>query len=853
MGSAKVTIRQQDRTLTIPSLSSVYGGIAIRANKGKIGEPFLVTGEDELIDNFGEPLLASTGYYSAMTYLGESNKLWVVRAAHEDVKYSVALVRSKVSNIPTDPIIDGYIPDPIVKPLDGGMTQEELDSYIFPLYSTDRIYELAENTIFANADDTTKVRLNNLDGLKVGDKLVFNTGDINSLNNDNIAYGIVDLYTQDLTYDKITVDTAISGGEGVEVFKDDGEGNLTAYPNHPKVVRDFTSSKEILVDNADYIANGDLISIGGATATFESKEVYQEVGSFVELDNKVTLTKDYKVYKILQDKMEDRDAFLVASANQGKWGNKISIGIAPAKDDIELGAFLVLVYYDGVQVETWKVSRKQVINGNGDQLYLEDVINGKSKYILVKNNVADVSYIDGEPELPLFTNYSLWLQNPTDLFQKQSITLEENLLQGHTEVKLNSVAGLAVGNRIKFEIDINDKLSSEYKILSIDSNNNTIILDRPIVEVEINKEIIDENGSTYTASLYKFDDTVTDLANGIKNGVQYYPLTKLDKVYYNYPMGVSFSISGIDGKLVDAGANLMKGGDDGSPVTVSDMVNAIKLLSNREETPVTLLLDGGYTVPAYAQALYEVAKNHDLTHVYLSSDINAELSANYKNEIVDYKASLNLNTEKASVFTGWLKVLDEYNQKELYIAPDGFAAASQVFTTDNYAMWYPAAGWKRGKIVALDITRKFSEGDRDWFVDNRINPIRYKKGSGLVIWGNETLISNPSPLQLRSVAMLLIYIKYGLYEALENVEFDLNDETTWSLVEGSIDGFMRDDVQAKRGVYSYRVAVKDVITDTDIANRRMPVFLGIQPTMDIKEIPVTLAIYNKGQKIEVSV
>jgi hypothetical protein len=44
-------------------------------------------------------------------------------------------------------------------------------------------------------------------------------------------------------------------------------------------------------------------------------------------------------------------------------------------------------------------------------------------------------------------------------------------------------------------------------------------------------------------------------------------------------------------------------------------------------------------------------------------------------------------------------------------------------------------GWERGRIRGLDVKVRFTEGDRDFLVDNRINPIRYKEGSGLVIWG----------------------------------------------------------------------------------------------------------------------
>lgn len=856
MSSAKVIIKEQDRSTIVPSFPGLYGGIALRASKGPVNEPFLVTSENELIDVFGEPLLSSTGFYSAIAYLGESNKLWTVRAVHDDCRYSAALVRSKVNPIPTDIPIGSYIADPIVKPLESGLTQKQLDSYQFPLYHTNRVYKAASNTIFEASTDSKRIRVNNFTGLKVSDNIVLSADTIDTLNNDNPYVQITSMDVETLSFDKATVSSAISGTKGTEVFKveTDGNGNetLVAYTGNPTVQRDFNNSKTILLDNADYIAKNDTIDIGGARATFVKKTAYTEDAYMLTVDNIVSVDDTMHIYIIAQSEFEDRDSFLVTSANQGKWGNKLSIAIAPSKDYADIGGFKIVVYYDGVNVETWEVSRQQVKDGFGNSLYLEDVINGKSAYINVVDNPGDRDFETDMPEVPLMTDYSLWIQEPSDLFLAQNIILQENLLKGHVEVKLSSVAGLDMGTRIKFEVDINNALSSEYKVQSVDSVNNTLVLDRPIVEEEIDKAFYNETGGEVQARVFKFDPTFQDAANGVKNGVQYYKVSKLDKVIYNYPLNSNFVISGIVGKLVDAGANMPLGGFDGSAVTVADMVNAIKTLSNNEDTPCTLLMDGGFTHPAYAQALLEVAESQNLTHCYISCDPMAEKSANYTTAIVDYKASTMLNTEKASFFTGWVKVLDTYNQKEVWVAPDGFAAASQSFTTRNFAMFYPAGGWTRGKFSALDVQVKFSEGDRDWLVDNHINPIRYKKGSGLVIWGNETMLSKPSPMQLRSVAMLLIMIKYSVDAMLEYKTFELNDEGTWSSVEGAINGFMRDEIQAKGGVYDYQVAVKDVITDSDIDNRTMPVFIGIQPTSDIKLIPVTLAIYNKSADISVS-
>jgi len=863
MGSAKVIIKQQDRSTIVPSLPGIYGGIVIRARKGEVNKPILVTSESELVDKFGIPDTRYPEFYSAITYLQQSDKLWVVRAAHNDVKYSAALVRSKVIYPDTtNPLADFTDEMRIVQPLKDGLTEEELKNYQFPLYEGNRVYEDYSNKIHVlDRIQNGIVQVDNLADLKVGDKISFsdsvqNIDVINSPDTDDgellWLFTIKELKTETNEYDEVDVDSAIKAEKGTEIYKVDSNGNYIAYPNHPKVAISSQDDSSVIVDNADYIQPGDKIAIGigGPSANVEEKTKTTINEYYIILDKEYSDDLIPKmVLKLIQSEHEERDSFLVTGANPSVDFNKVSIGIAPSKNYEE--AFNILVYYDGVLVETWEVTKEDFIDGFGNQLYLEDVINGKSKYIKVLDN-------KNNPNKPLYTDHSYWRRLSEDYFKDTGIQIEENILRGHTQVKVNTTNGLSVGDRIKFKYDIdrygNPVISKEYKIQSIDASNNQIFLDRPLEEEEIDRFYYLDDGGEETppqhTTILKFDKTYNDTQNGIYHGVKYYPITELDKVFYNYPIGKIITIGDYQGTLLDAGANLLMGGSEGSPVTLGDMVNALNTLSNRGETPVTLLMQGGYYNPAYAQALVEIAKKQDLTHVYLSSDPNAEDMADWKTALVNYMSSLNLDTEKASLFAGWVKIFDRYNQKYVWVGPDAFAAAAQSYTQRNYEMWYPAAGWLRGKITVIDSKIKPDEGTRDYLIDNKINPIKYVKGSGFVIWGNRTLYTKPSPLNDRNVAMLLIVIKYGLKNMLEYKLFELNTERTWNEVETSIRNFL-DDIKAKNGLYDYQVAVKSIITPEDIDNNRMPVFVGIKPTRAIKEIPVTLAIYNMGAKIEV--
>lgn len=858
--SAKVIISEQDRSVIVPSLNGVYAGIVIVSDKGPVNTPVLVTSTNQLLDLYGTPNpRLGVSMYSALTYLSQGNKLWVTRATHNDSKYAAALIRSKILPIPTEKTGTITADHLIVNPLLSGLTQEELNQYQFPVYMTNKEYEAVDNTIFEASTQLQRVRVNNATGISVGDNLSFSDTTLEELNDnqdsvgeDTLTVKVTGIITSVLEFDNGIMAEPVTVVAGTAIRKVDPDTQeVSTYPGNPVVVRDATNSTNILISDADYIAHGDKLDIGGVQVIMNEKNLYKEDATYLELDNLVSVTTTDSIFRVIQNEFEDRDAFLVTAYNQGDWGKNLSIGITPSKN--YTSAFNILVYFKGVLVETWEVSRKHELDGFGRQMYLEQKINGKSAYIMVHDNEANVD-ADGNPTMPLNTDYSLWRKNPEDVFIDSGNNLVENLLKGHVEVKLSSVTNLTLGTRVKFVVGDDLKLSKEYKILSFDSVNNTAILDRKIEEDQISKQWTDKTGSKITTKMFYFKSDNNDSAEGIVNGVRYYAIKVINNVYYNYKLNSSFIISGEAGTLLSPGANMPDGGTNGSSVTIGDLITALNKMDNKEKTPINLFMDGGFATPAYAQAISAIAQKHGLMHGYLSTDLSSEEGVNYLTDIVAYKNSTQLNTHLCSMFSGWIKIYDSYNQLEVWVSPESFAAAAQSFTTRNYNMFTPAAGWTRGKITGgLDVRVKFSEGDRDFLVDNRINPIRSKDGSGLVIWGNETLLVKPSPMQLRSVAMLLIVIKTGLEGMLEYKTFDLNNENTWSIVEGSLDAFMRDEIKAKGGVYNYVVAIKDIITPSDLDNRRMPVFLGIQPTMDIQEIPVTLAIFNNTVDIQVSV
>lgn len=89
----------------------------------------------------------------------------------------------------------------------------------------------------------------------------------------------------------------------------------------------------------------------------------------------------------------DEAVFTFTAENAGKWGNDIEVNFSEDVGGSE-DFFNLLVNYDGTLVESFKVSRDpDMRDGYGNNLYVETVVNKRSKYIRVVDSPLGVSTI----------------------------------------------------------------------------------------------------------------------------------------------------------------------------------------------------------------------------------------------------------------------------------------------------------------------------------------------------------------------------------------------------------------------------------------------------------------------------
>lgn len=296
-------------------------------------------------------------------------------------------------------------------------------------------------------------------------------------------------------------------------------------------------------------------------------------------------------------------------------------------------------------------------------------------------------------------------------------------------------------------------------------------------------------------------------------------------------------------------------GVEGSSPSSSHWVDAADKYDNASSYPITCLIDSGQSNAAdiaYPTKLISIVENRRDCVTFLSTPITEEQKTDYIGALTQYRDQLS-STSYAALYTPHVKITDRFNDRKLYVSPDGYAAASLSFSAYNYELWFPVAGNKRGRILGVeDVTQRFQDGEMDRLYEKGINPIRFKPGEGIVIWGQKTLQTRPSALDRLNVRLLCIVIQPAIKVLLEDFLFDFNTVETRSLAVSAIESYMRR-VKARQGVTDFYVVSDDTNnTDNDIDNHIMNVDLFIKPTISAEYINFTTIITRSGVSFEVA-
>lgn len=292
-------------------------------------------------------------------------------------------------------------------------------------------------------------------------------------------------------------------------------------------------------------------------------------------------------------------------------------------------------------------------------------------------------------------------------------------------------------------------------------------------------------------------------------------------------------------------------GANGSAAAAANYITGYNLFRNSEEVDVSLILGGaiGQTVATHLiNNIAEVRKDCIVCLSPESSDVvnNASYDNKEADDIVSFRNSLP-STSYAVLDSGWKYQYDKYNDLYRYVPANGDTAGLMVRTDTTRDPWYSPAGFNRGQIKnVVKLAYNPRKSARDTLYKNGVNPIVTFPGQGTVLFGDKTLLSQPSAFDRINVRRLFIVLEKAIAIAAQGQLFEFNDEFTRAQFVNIVEPFLRD-VQGRRGITDFRVVCDETNNTPEVIDRNE--FIGdifIKPARSINFIQLNFVAVRTG-------
>lgn len=292
-------------------------------------------------------------------------------------------------------------------------------------------------------------------------------------------------------------------------------------------------------------------------------------------------------------------------------------------------------------------------------------------------------------------------------------------------------------------------------------------------------------------------------------------------------------------------------GADGSAPTAGQTIAAYDLFKNPESVDISFVIGGtaGQTVATYLiNSIAEVRKDCVVCISPPSTTVvdNNSFAGKEVQDIVAYRNTLPSSTY-AVLDSGYKYQYDKYNDVYRYVPLNGDTAGLMVRTDSVRDPWFSPAGFNRGNIKnTIKLAFNPNKAERDVLYKNSINPVVTFPGQGTVLYGDKTLVSQPSAFDRINVRRLFIVLEKAISTAANFTLFEFNDDFTRAQFRNLVEPFLRD-VKGRSGVTDFRV-ICDTTNNTPAVIDRNE-FVGdiyIKPNRSINFIQLNFVAVRTG-------
>ena len=331
--------------------------------------------------------------------------------------------------------------------------------------------------------------------------------------------------------------------------------------------------------------------------------------------------------------------------------------------------------------------------------------------------------------------------------------------------------------------------------------------------------------------------------------------------------GISYAASGPVTSTLAGGKNYGGTADTTSAgsftVTIGDLGTGYDLFENPEETDVDFLLMGSsnYTKEesqALANKIISIAELRKDAIAFVSPNRGSFLNDTAAGSVTVYSNS-QITDNLVSYFSpitsttfgvfdsGYKYMYDRFNDTFRYVPMNGDIAGTCARNDINNFPWFSPAGTARGTILnAVKLAYNPNQSQRDTLYSNRVNPVIFSPGAGIILFGDKTGFGKASAFDRINVRRLFIYLENAIKSAARDQLFEFNDEITRTNFINIVEPFLRD-VQSKRGIFDFRVICDETNnTAAVIDSNEFVADIFIKPSRSINFIGLTFVATRTG-------
>ena len=322
---------------------------------------------------------------------------------------------------------------------------------------------------------------------------------------------------------------------------------------------------------------------------------------------------------------------------------------------------------------------------------------------------------------------------------------------------------------------------------------------------------------------------------------------------------VNYTLTG--GKNYDGNEDLSAAGALQS--TIGDLSTGYDIFANSEEYEVDFLLQGGGSftkedTQALASKLVSVAEIRKDAIAFVSPNRGSQLTeesggeysvksgSDITDNLINFYSSVP-SSSYAIFDSGYKYMYDRFGDTFRYVPLNGDVAGTCARNDSTNFPWYSPAGTTRGSILnAVKLAYSPTKLQRDRLYSNRINPIIFSPGAGIVLFGDKTGLAKASAFDRINIRRLFIYLENAIQAAAKDVMFEFNDSLTRNGFVNAVEPFLRD-IQAKRGIQDFRLICDETNNTAAIIDANEFIAdIFIKPSRSINFIGLTFVATRSG-------